>query len=385
MPFTFLQMPHLFIALGFVLSWVICKFLLPQILFISHKKRLYDLPDERKRHTHPIPRLGGLAFTPAILIAFSLIIALRIRFSLPINASESDATLLRLLALMSGMIFLYFIGLADDIVGLNHRKKFLAQLFASALLAFSGNFFNNFYGFLGIYKVFPWVGIPVAIFTIVYITNAINLIDGIDGLSAGLSALALAAFTFLFAFEQQYYNSLIAACSLGVIFPFGHRNIFGDARRGKKLFMGDTGSLTLGFVLSYLAISACRMTPVVYRNKTDVVIAFSILFIPLIDVVRVVVHRLRHGKHPFLPDRNHIHHKLLRTGLSPRSVLVTILVYCLFFFILNIVLSNVINLNITWIVLLDLVLWTVSQSIFTLIANRRGAREKKGTTPLPIE
>lgn len=276
---------------------------------------------------------------------------------------------------VAGLMILYFIGLVDDLVGVGYKKKFIAQIAVSTLLVISGFWLNNVHGVLGFYGVPVWVGVPLTIFTIIYITNAINLIDGIDGLASGLCALALIAFTALNIHEGNHYNALISATTLGVIIPFWCSNVFGSAQRGRKLFMGDTGSLTLGLILSYLAISACRVTPEVFHDNTDAVVAFSILFIPLIDVVRVVVHRIRHGKNPFLPDRNHFHHKLLRMGLSPWGVMVAILLYCLFFLGLNLLLTTVLNL--TYVLLIDLVLWTASQIVFTIIGSKK-LQEQQG-------
>lgn len=369
--------PALFVSLGFIIALTTSAVMLPRILVISHKNRLYDYPDERKVHIQPVPRLGGLAFMPAIFVAFALILVFRLRFGLSISALQNDATLLRLLALMVGILFLYFIGLADDLTGVGYRTKLVVQTFVASLLATSTTFLNTLQGFLYIYEIPSYIGIPLSIFTIIYITNAINLIDGIDGLSSGLGALCLVVFTALFFIEGQFFNALIAACTLGGLLPFWYKNVFGDAQKGTKIYMGDAGSLTLGFVLSYLAIHACRFSTGIWHDKFDAVVAFSILFVPLIDVVRVVVHRLRHGKSPFLPDRNHLHHKMLRMGLTPRAVMISILLYCLFFLLLNMALVRYANLNLTWVVLLDLVLWTISQGIFTLIGNRQKRREKE--------
>lgn len=357
-----------FLFAGFLLALLLGFFITPQILSLSHKKKLYDFPDERKTHEHPVPSLGGVAFVPTLLIVFGLTIGGQLLFDTLPSLHDTTTYLVRLVFFMVGLMMLYFVGLADDLAGIGYKKKFLAQLAVSSLLVASGFWINHLHGLFGYYCAPAWFGIPLTIFTIIYITNAINLIDGVDGLASGLCALALVAFTWLNIHEQQYDNALISVITLGVIIPFWLSNVFGSAESGRKLFMGDTGSLTLGLVLSYLAISACRVTPEVAHDTTDAVVAFSILFIPLIDVVRVVAHRLRHGRNPFLPDRNHFHHKLLRMGLPSWGVMVAILAYCLFFLGLNLLLAPLMNL--TWVLLIDLILWTLSQVVFTLVGSK---------------
>lgn len=177
---------------------------------------------------------------------------------------------------------------------------------------------NDLYGLLGIYAIPNWIGIPFTILTIVFITNAINLIDGIDGLASGLSSVALLVFGLLFIEKGLWMYSMLAFSTLGVLVPFFYYNVFGNAERARKIFMGDTGSLTLGYILSFLAIKYSQNNPEVISNtKGTFLIAFSTLIIPAFDVIRVVMVRLRNGKSPFEPDKNHIHHKFWQWDLHP--------------------------------------------------------------------
>lgn len=324
---------------------------------ISHKKRLYDVPDARKVHTMPVPRLGGLSFFPVILMSMFLVIGFRLYFWDMDTSSLSFNMLYEYLSLFVGMTLLYLVGVCDDLVGVGYRYKFAVQIAAALLLVLSGNWFDSFGGLFGIYSVPAWMGMPFTVFIVVYITNAINLIDGIDGLASGLCCIALSVLSVIFFLRGQYVYALLAICTLGILMPFWCYNVFGNANRGHKLFMGDAGSLTLGYVISFLIIHMSvtnEVSPTL--SNPYMVIAFSTVLVPLLDVIRVVLHRLREHKNPFLPDKNHFHHKLLRTGMRVRMVMVTILGIAVSFIGLNAWLAW--QMNITFLLGINLILWS---------------------------
>ena len=365
----------LFLLFGFLFAVSLGMVIIPRILVISHKKRLYDVPDARKVHTMPVPRLGGLSFFPVILMSMFLVIGFRLYFWDVDTSSLSFNMLYEYLFLFVGMTLLYLVGVCDDLVGVGYRYKFAVQIAAAFLLVLSGNWFDSFGGLFGIYSVPVWVGVPFTVFIVVYITNAINLIDGIDGLASGLCCIALSVLSVIFFLRGQYVYALLAICTLGILMPFWCYNVFGNANRGHKLFMGDAGSLTLGYVISFLIIHMSvtnEVSPTL--SNPYMVIAFSTVLVPLLDVIRVVLHRLREHKNPFLPDKNHFHHKLLRTGMRVRMVMVTIICVSVFFIALNIVLDN--HLNVNCILFLNLSLWTVLHLLIDwLIARNRQKRE----------
>ena len=348
----------LFLLFGFLFAVSLGMVIIPRILVISHKKRLYDVPDARKVHTMPVPRLGGLSFFPVILMSMFLVIGFRLYFW-DVNVSGLSFNMLyEYLFLFVGMTLLYLVGVCDDLVGVGYRYKFAVQIAAAFLLVLSGNWFDSFGGLFGIYSVPVWVGVPFTVFIVVYITNAINLIDGIDGLASGLCCIALSVLSVIFFLCGQYVYALLAICTLGILMPFWCYNVFGNANRGHKLFMGDAGSLTLGYVISFLIIHMSvtnEVSPTL--SNPYMVIAFSTVLVPLLDVIRVVLHRLREHKNPFLPDKNHFHHKLLRTGMRVRMVMVTILGIALSFIGLNAWLAW--WMNITFLLAINLILWSL--------------------------
>ena len=348
----------LFLLFGFLFAVSLGMVIIPRILVISHKKRLYDVPDARKVHTMPVPRLGGLSFFPVILMSMFLVIGFRLYFW-DVNVSGLSFNMLyEYLFLFVGMTLLYLVGVCDDLVGVGYRYKFAVQIAAAFLLVLSGNWFDSFGGLFGIYSVPVWVGVPFTVFIVVYITNAINLIDGIDGLASGLCCIALSVLSVIFFLCGQYVYALLAICTLGILMPFWCYNVFGNANRGHKLFMGDAGSLTLGYVISFLIIHMSvtnEVSPTL--SNPYMVIAFSTVLVPLLDVIRVVLHRLREHKNPFLPDKNHFHHKLLRTGMRVRVVMVCIIAISAFFILLNSSLAW--RVDITYLFFLNLFCWSI--------------------------
>ena len=365
----------LFLAGSFLIALLLGVIMIPNILLVSYRKRLFDLPDPRKVHTCPVPRLGGISFLPAIVIAVALIMGFRILFQVPVENLPLSRTLYEFLFWIVGAMMLYLIGVQDDLIGVGYRRKFLIQILAALLLVVCGDWIRSLGGLFGIYDLPAWLGIPLTMFLIVYITNAINLIDGIDGLASGLCCISLAMLAYMHIYVGQYIYAFLALATLGILMPFWCYNVFGNAQKGHKLFMGDTGSLTLGYILSFLVIhlSFVHFDETAHTNPS-LVIALTTLIVPLFDVVRVVLHRIRHGKSPFLPDKNHFHHKLLRTGLRVRWVMATILFIALFFIALNMLLLS--YCNVTYILIIDIVLWiALHLYLNVLIARKRKAKE----------
>ncbi|MBU3814131.1 MAG: undecaprenyl/decaprenyl-phosphate alpha-N-acetylglucosaminyl 1-phosphate transferase [Candidatus Bacteroides intestinipullorum] len=361
----------IFLSAGCLLSLVLGLMIIPKILLISYKKRLFDLPDSRKVHQVPVPRLGGISFFPVILISSCFILGVRVSTGFPIVELPAH----EFLFFTVGGMMLFLIGVADDLIGVGYRYKFLVQIIAAFLIVCPGEWLNTLGGLFGIYELPVALGVLFTLFVVVYITNAINLIDGIDGLASGLSCIALSVLGIICMVEGDEIYAQLAFATLGVIVPFWFYNVFGNAKRGHKLFMGDTGSLILGYIISLLVIHLSRndMSEANEVAHSHMVLAFSTLIVPLFDVVRVVIHRLREGKSPFLPDKNHFHHKLLRTGMRPRQVMVTILFIALFFIGINGLLADV--LNITILLMLDIVLWTLMQ-----LGINRAIRRRKTTS-----
>lgn len=366
-------MEHLiFILSGFILAVLLGRIIIPRILVISLRKRLFDIPDFRKIHQHPISRLGGVTFFPVIVLVMCTVTLIGIHFDGFVNHFFSANIAGEMICLMAGLVLLYIVGVCDDLIGVRYSRKLLVQVLASAFLPFAGLYVADFYGLFGVDVVSPFIGIPLTMLLTVFVTNAINLIDGIDGLASSLCMIALLVFGISFARYGVWMYAMLAFVCLGVLIPFFLYNVFGNAEHGSKIFMGDTGSLTLGFILSLLAVkyllfvsadsSAVYGTPIVW--------VFSLMLVPCLDVCRVVLNRLQRKANPFKPDKTHIHHKFLMMGFTPRRTLVLIQLMSLFFIGLTILLIHV-GVLAYWVLILDILVWTLMHIWFSRIIRRK--------------
>lgn len=358
----------------FLIAFFLTGMMIPQIIRIAFRKRLFDSQDERKIHDGIVPRLGGIAFVPAILCSVLFVIGIIRYLSLFEIETLLGADFLPLIFLICSLMLLFLLGIADDLIGVRYRIKFLFQFLAAILTVWSGIYITNLCGIFGIYELSPWVGRVLTVFLIVFIINAINLIDGIDGLAAGLAAIALTFFGIVLFMSEEYIFALLAWGALGSLLPFLYYNIFGSVERKRKIFMGDTGSLTIGMLLAFEALIVCRINP--SREGLDgtnpIIIGFIPLIVPCFDVARVIYHRIKRHRSPFLPDRAHIHHKFLDLGYSSGRVLLSILTISIFFILSNLWLSRYVDINL--LLLLDIIIWTLGQILITKGIRRR---EKK--------
>lgn len=358
-------------------SIVVTGILIPKILLISFKKNLFDVPDARKIHHGTVPRLGGLAFMPAIILSLSSVAGLNLLGAWTDVSSASaigfgDESIPLCFGLCS-LMMLYLVGMADDLIGVKYRAKFFVQIFAGLLIVSSGLSIDNLYGFLGFYELPGILSTPLTVLVIVLVVNAVNLIDGIDGLASGLSAIALGFYAVVSYWSQDYFYTMISLALLGALIPFYYYNVFGSEKKEKKIFMGDTGSLTTGLILSFVAIKICRI-PVEECSieASPVVLAFAPLVVPCLDVVRVFFHRLSRGHSPFLPGRTHIHHKILAMGIRQRLAMLIILGISAAYITLDVLMSPMFSIEI--ILLTDLVIWAVGNMWLTKAIRRRQRR-----------
>lgn len=363
-------MAYLLITLSLFISIILSRLIIPRILVVAHRKKLFDIPDERKVHSGVIPRLGGVSFVPTILFSLAFVTGLRYIVGLEIAIDKLNFIIPEFYFMVCGLMLLYLSGIKDDLVGLRYRSKFIIQTIVACFIPLSGLWINNLYGLFGIHELTPWLGIPFTIFLTVFIVNAINLIDGIDGLASGLSSISLLALGSLYIYYEQWVYAMFAFSTLGVLLPFFYYNVFGQADRCKKIFMGDTGSLTLGYILAFLSIA--------YTNNNSerapytegaIVVAFSTLIVPIFDVFRVILVRARNHKGLFNADRNHIHHKFLDMGFSPRKAMISILAMALAFSVINMTLISYVNNNVLFI--MDIVVWVGLNLWFDKIRDRR--------------
>lgn len=339
--------PIITFTVSLLCTWVT----MPLLLKFCHKQGLYDTPNARKVHHNNIPRLGGVLFAPALVMGIEASIVAMVTTSsnlMPISLSA---------CLLFGAVFLVFcIGLVDDLVGMEAKIKFAIQLVASLCMPFCNLYINNLYGFCGIYEIPAIVGYPLTVFTSLLIINAINLIDGIDGLASGLSLITLGIFTFIFLRMDNVPFTLLTTGLMGALTVFMRYNLFGNAERHRKTFMGDTGSLILGFTFAYLCIKYAMFNPSAMPSQPcPILISYTLVLVPVFDLVRVAFERLVQGKGIFSPDKRHIHHLFLAAGFSMHQALACILALQVFYDVVNTASFYYLQLSPTWIVIFDIV------------------------------
>lgn len=351
----------------FLISAGISGIIIPKILLIAFRKRLFDEPDERKIHTAAVPRLGGLAFMPSIVFSICLVVGVKgildaqglsAYFGGPSEVGDMSEMLLPMCFGLCAVMMMYLVGIADDLIGVRYRAKFVAQILAALLLAMGGVRIENFHGFMWLYELPVGLSWAATVLLVVFITNAINLIDGIDGLASGLSGIAMAFYGFVFMHTGYMLYAMLAFAGLGTLVPFFYYNVFGNPAMGKKIFMGDTGSLTTGLILSFLSIEVCSLPEGSVYSWDVMVVAFAPLAIPCLDVIRVFVHRIVRGMSPFLPDKSHIHHKLLVLGIPQRWAMTTILATSSALIAANLLMS--VHMGPMWVLVIDMVVWVAA-------------------------
>lgn len=344
---------------AFLLSVLFTGIVIPQILLIAFRRQLFDEPNDRKIHHCIVPRLGGIAFKPVVFFSIALLLGVNLALGHREILMEMENDVRPLAFGFCTIMILYLVGMADDLIGIRYRAKFVIQILCGVMLISGGVWINNLHGMLGIFDIPVWLGWPLTIFITVFIINAINLIDGIDGLASGLCSTAFLFYGLAFYLSGHCFYSMLAFATLGVLVTFFYYNVFGDPNKQKKIFMGDTGSLTIGMMLCFLGITLSVSEPIASIGKPNpLVLAFAPLLVPCCDVVRVYLHRVRNGKNPFLPDKNHIHHKLLAIGMRQRTAMITVVSVSLLLTLCNIVLS--IYVNICWLIIGDVVVWTLA-------------------------
>ena len=299
-----------YLILSSALAFIITFLCIPVIIEIANKKQLFDEPDERKLHTEIIPALGGIGIFAGFIV------------SLLLCTPEFAKGIIYLKYFAAAATIIFFVGLKDDIMALPAGKKFIGQIIAAAIVMEFGNIYiDNMYGFLGVYEISKLASVFLTLFAFIVITNAFNLIDGVDGLAASLGIITTLVFGIYFYFADQMLFSVMATAACGALLAFLIYN-YSPA----KIFMGDTGSLLLGLLNSILVIKFISVAGVEgqqYSLHASPAIGFAILMVPLFDTLRVFSVRILNRKSPFSADRIHIHHYLLDLGFTHRSVMLT--------------------------------------------------------------
>lgn len=293
------------VLMAFLVACFVAVVSIPVVIKITELKSLMEKPGERRSHSVPTPTFGGVAIFAAVLISY---------FIWPINdPRDLYCTNLSIV----GAAILFFIGMKDDLVGIDPNKKIGFQLLSASSLIFLGHLkLDYLYGIMGFHYITDVVSIILTCFVFIALTNAMNLIDGIDGLAGGIATIASVTFGSWFLLSEHYAMATMAFALAGGLVGFLRFNF----SHTSKIFMGNTGSLLIGFFLAFFAVrfvnlnTTYRFDP---RSFFDApIIAMVVLIVPIFDTLRVFMVRILNGRSPFSADRNHMHHILLDNGLS---------------------------------------------------------------------
>ena len=303
---------HLNIFISLAVSFTIVYFVIPKIIKVSRKIKLFDVPNHRSAATQVVPTLGGIAIFAGFIISTII--------------SSNSFNIDELKYMLVGTIAMFLIGLKDDIIGLSAKKKFIFQMIMVLYLVMLGGYrINNLHGLFGINEMGYLMGVIVTVIAMVGIINAVNLVDGIDGLAGGIGLLISLVYGFWFLNVGDFIYALTCFSLAGSLIAFLLYNVFGHTN---KIFMGDTGSLILGTVIAGLTIHFNVYSPTLAGTVHGLpALSLAIIIVPVIDTLRVFAIRLSHKRSPFSPDMNHIHHNLLKlTGshLISSSIIIAV-------------------------------------------------------------
>ncbi|PIE99952.1 MAG: undecaprenyl-phosphate alpha-N-acetylglucosaminyl 1-phosphate transferase [Maribacter sp.] len=295
-----------------LLAFILSDRMFPIIIYTVRIKNLMDEPGDRSTHSLKTPTLGGVG----VFATFSVTVLLFGVFS---GLQRPD--LLKLMGIIGSTTILLFLGVKDDLVALAPKKKMLGQIFSSALVIFATDIrINSFYSLFGIGELPYFVSVLFSMLVFVFIINAFNLIDGIDGLSGVIAILASTIFGLFFLANDNILMVVVSAVLIGALLGFLKYNL--SDSDSKKLFLGDSGSMFVGFLLAFQAIYLVQMnhwegTSFVIPNVP--VFIMAVLSYPILDTLRVFIVRIRQKRSPFKADRNHIHHRILDLGLTHKQ------------------------------------------------------------------
>ncbi len=297
------------IILSFLWAFLIAIFAVPSIIDVSHRKKLFDTPNHRTVHMMLTPRLGGLAIFAGMMSGVTI-------FGEITNGVQQ---------LLAGCLIIFFIGVKDDVVTVSVVKKFFVQVLGAGIIMFIGDVrISSFQGLFGIYDLDIGLSYAFTFLAIIGITNAINLIDGLDGLAGSIVFIISVTFGIFF-FDPLPSYAFVAFSLAGATLGFLRYNF-----HKATIFMGDTGSLVCGFIVSIMAIQFIEMQSV----EASPGIALGILVLPIFDTLRVFSIRILNGRSPFYPDKNHIHHRLVAMNMSHLQAVCTLIVFNIFVIII---------------------------------------------------
>ena len=298
-------------ALGAVVAFVAVNWAYFKVLRIALDKNLVDNPDARKLQKRPVPVMGGIAVYFGVLAG--------VLCGAVLHALTGAAVPTRLLPVMCAMSVMLYVGALDDILGLSPRSRMVIEVLTVLALVFaSGRCIDSLHGLWGVEAFSWWIAVPLTVFAGVGIINAVNMIDGVNGLSSGLCITCCAVFGVSFVMVGDVPNAVLAFSTVGALIPFFVHNVFGNHSR---MFIGDAGTMVMGILLTWFSICTLDAQSsadfmIGGRVLNPVALVLAVMSVPVFDTIRVMGMRMLRHKSPFLPDKTHLHHVFVSVGIS---------------------------------------------------------------------
>ncbi|WP_086478614.1 MraY family glycosyltransferase [Arenibacter amylolyticus] len=299
---SLLSNKYLMVLVVLLVSVLVSLRAYPVMILLVSRKRLMDTPVSRSMHTTRTPTLGGII----VFIIFTItLITMSLLLGLP------RESLLDILAILAGTILLMSAGVKDDLIGISPKKKLIIQIFAAGVVVLITDLrITHGYGIFGLGELPYLISVLLTLFVFIVVINAFNLIDGLDGLAGTIGTITSAAFGAFYFLNDRTAMILVSFALIGALLGFLRYNL----SRKRKIFMGDSGSMFVGFLLTYQAVSFLNYNTVATNSEAlrhAPILAIAILSFPLLDTLRVFTIRIAQKRSPFSADRNHIHHRLL--------------------------------------------------------------------------
>ncbi len=317
-------------VMGFILAFFITCMAIPSIVSVADLKGLCDEPNHRTSHNHAIPTLGGIAIFVGFVVSTVVFAG---------HVFHSDLNYI-----IAGLLIIFIIGVKDDILILDPRKKLAAQIIVALLFTLLADLkISNLFGVFGVNEIPYIIAIGLTVFVFIVVDNGFNLIDGIDGLSSGVGALTSLSLGVLLWKTGDNAYMIMSFSFAGALIAFFRYNVFS---KENKIFLGDTGSLIIGMVMTILTVrflQDCIIQPEskAFFAHSAPAIVIAILILPLFDTLRIFYIRIRQRKSPFSPDKKHIHHRVVQLGFTHLQATLTLLGINALFIVFVLVFQNI--------------------------------------------
>ncbi len=331
------------LLLGGITSFLVVLFTMPSLIKVARMKHLVDEPgDQRKVHHRSVPTIGGIIIFASVIFSY----ALWFPKSSAIAGGTADYKTMYLAMggayqdfkfVLAAMVLLFFIGVKDDIIGFSPVKKLVGHMVVGYILVMmAGIRINDMHGLFGVYELPEYVSIALSFFVYVVLVNAFNLIDGVDGLASGIGLIAATAYGMWLFLAGDVALSLLAFVLAGALVGFLVFNW-----HPARIFMGDSGSLIIGAIISVLAIKVIdhdtSKLPLYLKQIPTPIFTMAVIAYPLVDTLRIFIYRMARGVSPFSADRNHIHHRLMDLKLGHRRTTLSLYLYAIVIIALSLI------------------------------------------------